>query len=94
MKIKRHYDDVYKDWRLSVLKRDGFKCQMPGCSYSNRRYLQVHHISKWSSSSSLRFEISNGITLCYSCHKSISGKEHHYESLFTDIIRGKNGKRK
>lgn len=50
--------------------------------------LQVHHIRKWSTASSLRYEISNGITLCYNCHKSICGKEHHYETLFIEIING------
>lgn len=67
---------------------------MPGCKYSNKKYLQVHHISKWSTASSLRFDEDNGITLCYNCHKSIHGKEHHYEDLFRDIVRHKNGKRR
>lgn len=85
--MKRNYDDpAYEDFRKRVLKRDKYKCKMPGCSYTKR--LQVHHIRKWSSASSLRYEISNGITLCYNCHKSISGKEHHYESLFIEIING------
>jgi 5-methylcytosine-specific restriction endonuclease McrA len=59
---------------------------MPGCKSKTR--LQVHHIRRWSSASSLRYEISNGITLCSTCHKSIKGQEHHYESLFMEIING------
>jgi 5-methylcytosine-specific restriction endonuclease McrA len=83
--MKRNYDDpAYEDFRKRVLKRDKKKCQMPGCGYSKK--LQVHHIRKWSSASSLRYEISNGITLCVNCHKSIKGKEHHYEALFMEII--------
>jgi len=82
----RNYDDpVYKDFRLRVLKRDKFKCKMPGCK--TKRDLQVHHISKWSGASSLRYEVSNGITLCRYCHKSITGKEPHYETLFREIIQ-------
>jgi 5-methylcytosine-specific restriction endonuclease McrA len=83
--MKRNYDDpAYEDFRKRVLKRDKKKCQMPGCGHSKK--LQVHHIRKWSSASSLRYEISNGITLCVNCHKSIKGKEHHYEALFMEII--------
>ena len=68
--VMRNYDDpVYKDFRIKVLKRDKFKCKMPGCK--NKKNLQVHHISKWSGASALRYEISNGITLCRYCHKSI-----------------------
>lgn len=86
--MKRNYDDpVYKKFRLDVLKRDKFKCQMPGCK--NKKYLNVHHIQKWSSASSLRYDKSNGITLCSYCHKSITGKESHYENLFREILNGK-----
>jgi 5-methylcytosine-specific restriction endonuclease McrA len=82
---RRNYDDpAYEQFRKDVLKRDGRKCMMPGCGY--KKYLQVHHIKKWSTASSLRYEPSNGITLCKNCHKSIKGQEHHYESLFMEII--------
>ena len=41
--MRRDYSDpIYKDFRKSVLKRDKFKCQMPGCK--NKKNLQVHHI--------------------------------------------------
>lgn len=84
--IRNYKDPAYEAFRKSVLKRDGYKCRMPGCSYSKK--LQVHHIRKWSQASSLRYEISNGITLCPNCHSSIKNKEHHYESLFIEIING------
>lgn len=83
--MRRNYDDpAYKDFRREVLKRDGKKCMMPGCK--NRRNLQVHHIKKWSSAASLRYETSNGITLCKKCHDSIKGYEHQYEHMFRIII--------
>jgi 5-methylcytosine-specific restriction endonuclease McrA len=85
--MKRNYQDpAYVAFRKSVLKRDKKKCQMPGCD--NKKNLQVHHIKKWSTASSLRYEVSNGITLCKSCHKSIKGKESHYEPVFLEIING------
>jgi 5-methylcytosine-specific restriction endonuclease McrA len=83
--MRRNYDDpAYEDFRKEVLKRDGKKCMMPGCG--SKRNLQVHHIQKWSTASSLRYETSNGITLCKYCHASIKGKELHYESLFKELI--------
>ena len=75
---------VYIDWRNKVLKRDGFACQMPSCKIKKR--LQVHHITPWSESSSLRYEISNGITLCYNCHKEVTKKEGAYVGLFFSIV--------
>ncbi len=83
--MKRNYSDpVYRDFRKNVIKRDKGKCKMPGCK--SRKNLQVHHISKWSNAHALRYETSNGITLCRKCHESITGKESHYEKLFREII--------
>ena len=91
MSMRRNYQDpVYKDWRRKVYKRDGRKCQMPGC---NSKYkIQAHHIKKWSEASTLRYDVNNGITLCRNCHDSINGMESHYEVLFNDIVSAKNGK--
>ena len=92
--MKRNYDDpVYDEWRRRVRKRDGYKCQMPSCK--SKKNLQVHHIRKWSTASSLRYDVDNGITLCKSCHQNITKHEELYESLFTDIVRWKqNGGKK
>lgn len=84
----RDYDDpVYKRWRISVFKRDNFRCQMPGCK--SKKWLNAHHIHKWSSASSVRYEVSNGITLCHLCHKKVTGHEHLYIGVFDDINRRK-----
>jgi 5-methylcytosine-specific restriction endonuclease McrA len=83
--MKRNYDNpAYSDFRKSVLKRDRRKCMMPGCG--RKTCLNVHHIKKWASASSLRYDPDNGITLCKQCHDSIKGKEIHYEALFKEII--------
>lgn len=84
--MKRNYNDpAYTEWRKKVLKRDKYRCKMPNCK--NKTKLQVHHIKRWANASYLRYEISNGITLCFECHKSIHGKEHHFEHLFRNIIQ-------
>lgn len=83
--MRRNYDDpAYTDFRKAVLKRDKRKCRMPGCNSGNR--LQVHHIKKWSVAHSLRYEVTNGITLCKKCHDSIKYHENQYEHLFRMII--------
>jgi 5-methylcytosine-specific restriction endonuclease McrA len=79
-------DPIYKDWRKKVLRRDSYKCQMPGCKRRGKR-MQVHHIQKWSAASSLRYETSNGITLCWDCHKEVNGKEGIYSGLFYGIVQ-------
>jgi hypothetical protein len=85
--MRRNYDDpAYKKFRIDVLKRDKRQCRMPGCG--KRKRLNVHHIRKWASAHSLRYDVSNGITLCKYCHDSIKGKEIHYEALFKEIING------
>jgi 5-methylcytosine-specific restriction endonuclease McrA len=82
---KRNYNDKdYSEFRKSVLKRDKYKCQMPSCN--SRKKLNVHHIKPWSKAASLRYDPLNGITLCKECHESITGKENHYEVVFTEII--------
>ncbi len=87
-KILRNYDDpIYAEWRKRVFKRDGHKCQMPGCGY--KRALNAHHIVKWSSAAYLRFDEDNGITLCYRCHKKVTGNEEYYVPLFMDLVRDK-----
>ena len=89
--MRRNYQDpVYKEWRTKVYKRDKFKCQMPGCGY--KRALNAHHIKRCADAAYLRYDIDNGITLCWKCHKEITGDEAHYEPLFMDIVRKNNGK--
>ncbi len=89
MSKRRDYNDpIYKDFRLKVLKRDSFTCQMCKKSGKGAR-LNVHHIIKWSSAASLRYDTDNGVTLCNYCHKSVTGKEQHYVSYFTELIRKK-----
>jgi 5-methylcytosine-specific restriction endonuclease McrA len=85
MPMRRNYQDKdYANFRKAVLKRDKKRCRMPGCKC--RTKLQVHHIQSWADSSSLRYEPSNGITLCENCHKIVTGRERNYVKLFLEII--------
>lgn len=55
----------YSDWRASVFIRDGYSCVI--CLKVGGR-LCADHIKPWALYPALRFEISNGRTLCRECH--------------------------
>ncbi len=56
----------YAQWRKAVFERDAYTCQECG---KRGGKLNAHHICSWASFPAMRFEISNGITLCEKCHK-------------------------
>lgn len=55
----------YRDWRNSVFKRDDYTCQ---CCGVRGGYLEADHIKPWVAFPELRYEVSNGRTLCKTCH--------------------------
>lgn len=56
----------FNKWSTDIKKRDNYTCQ--DCGSKNKKYLQAHHIKSWSEFPHLRYELSNGITLCTKCH--------------------------
>ena len=56
----------YIQWRTSVFKRDNYTCQICG---KRGEELNADHIKPWALFKDLRFELSNGRTLCETCHK-------------------------
>lgn len=74
------------DLRKEMLKRDKYTCKLCNKKFK-AKYLQGHHIIMWSKSAYLRFDISNLITLCFWCHKSIKGKEHLYQRYFLEVLK-------
>lgn len=55
----------YKLWREAVFKRDSYTCVW--CGQKGRK-LNADHIKPFSLFPELRFELSNGRTLCKGCH--------------------------
>jgi len=55
----------YKSWRKAIFERDKYSCVE--CA-ATKTYFHADHIVGWSEDDSLRYEISNGQTLCYKCH--------------------------
>ena len=62
----------YKRWRYDVFSRDAFTCQH--CGDGKGGNLNAHHIKPFSDFPDLRFDISNGITLCEICHNKVHDK--------------------
>jgi hypothetical protein len=54
----------YAEWRKAVYQRDNYTCQECGAQGK----IVAHHIKQWAHHPELRFDVSNGLTLCDDCH--------------------------
>ena len=62
----------FKVWRDAVFTRDDWTCQK---CWARGVHLHSHHIKEFAKYPGLRFELSNGITLCAPCHRKLHGIE-------------------
>lgn len=72
-------DARYQDWRTAVFTRDNFTCQK--CGDARGGNLRAHHIKPFAQFPELRFEISNGLTLCNPCHDLVHFKADSTRNL-------------
>lgn len=72
-----------KQWRKLVFERDNYICSE--CNQYGHE-LRAHHIRQFSKHPNLRFNITNGITLCKECHDKIRGQEDHFINYFEQKI--------
>lgn len=79
-----------KDWAKKVKDRDGNKCMK--CGSQNK--LHAHHIIPWRVNKFLRFDISNGTTLCNSCHAIEEGFQIGHKHSIEIIEKIKESKKK
>lgn len=59
------YSPEATEWRKQVFARDNYTCT--ACQ-TRGSYLEADHIKPWAYFPELRFELSNGRTLCRACH--------------------------
>jgi len=71
--IKARHSFEYREWRKKVFERDNYICQH--CGYFKGGNLHPHHIKPFSEYKELRYNVSNGITLCKSCHEVVHGRK-------------------
>ena len=57
---------MYRNWRKAVFERDDYTCQE--CHQRGGK-LDPDHIKPFAHFKELRYELSNGRTLCHECHK-------------------------
>lgn len=71
---------IYKNWRNAIFARDHYTCV--GCGIKNQQglgrtvRLEADHIKSWNEFPELRYEVSNGRTLCKECHSKRTAKQH------------------
>jgi nucleoside-diphosphate-sugar epimerase len=74
----------YRKWRESVLARDNSKCVF--CDGDDE--LNVDHIRPFSRFPELRFDLSNGRTLCIECHKKTPTYGRSCKKIFITGVCG------
>ena len=68
-------------WRKSVMNRDKWHCRI---CHANRR-LEAHHIHPFGTHKELRWEVSNGVTLCHDCHVKFRHRELEHAEILSFI---------
>ena len=66
---KKRTNTRLNNWAKNVKKRDGYRCFICGATEN----LHAHHLISVARDESLKYEISNGLTVCESCHLKIHG---------------------
>lgn len=92
----RHSEE-YSSWRKKVFQRDNYTCQCCGArSHAGHPVnLHAHHLENFAHNEALRFDVNNGITLCYDCHDirahgsfhNLYGIHNNSREQFEDYIR-------
>jgi hypothetical protein len=88
----------YLKWRIAILKRDNFKCQVCTASIKDNKglRLEVHHAKTFNdiftenNITSMKqalecneiWSLDNGISLCYNCHKYIEKIRIELKNMF------------
>lgn len=84
----------YIKWRKKVYKRDNYTCQ---CCYKKSKNIEAHHLYSYHSHKSLRYVVTNGVTLCEACHKTFHsefGYKNNTRKQFNKFKRSKTSENK
>ena len=81
----RRNDPKYRQWLIDVKIRDNFKCKINNKECKGR--IESHHIRAWRDYPKLRYEVSNGITLCSFHHPRKRVEANKNISFFNSLIK-------
>ncbi len=87
-KLKRTEDKrthAYREWMRGVKNRDGWKCRIADNNCCGK--LEAHHILNWKDFPELRYEVSNGITLCKHHHPRKRTEEKRLAPQFLELVK-------
>lgn len=64
---RKHRESKHAAWARNVISRDGGKCAQCGSKES----LHAHHVKPYKEHPEIRWDVSNGLTVCAPCHWKI-----------------------
>lgn len=70
---RRNRGNRHAKWAKDVISRDHATCQHCGKTDVE---LHAHHIKSWENNPGLRFDVDNGLTLCFQCHWKVHTVEN------------------
>jgi len=70
-RVAIYQSEEYKTWRKGVMARDGYACVSCGI---NDHKLEADHVLPFAVFTELRFDLSNGRTLCRPCHHKLGAR--------------------
>lgn len=86
--------ESHKTWRTSIFERDDYTCQKCGARNNKGNgsavKLNAHHLDGWHWFEEGRFDVNNGVTLCYGCHMDFHdkyGRKHNTKEQFEEYIQ-------
>lgn len=74
-----------REWSKTVRARAGNRCELCGAE----KYLNAHHILPKERYKEYRYELTNGISLCPSCHKWGKYSAHRNPIFFAEKLKEK-----
>jgi len=77
-----YQNNIWRELRKLVYRRDNFLCQECGCKTSKKRKLHAHHIDYDPTNNDLL----NLITLCNVCHGKINFKREHWITYYKNKL--------
>src|SRR6476646_8840751 len=98
LKLRIRNTTEYLKWRIAILKRDNFRCQICTASIKDNKSvrLEVHHAKTFNDSCKENnittvkgaltceeiWSLDNGISLCHGCHKNIERTRTELKNMF------------